>query len=119
MSPATALIAALPGPVTTVTPAAPAGPAASINAANGGSVLPGTQFLSQLASGIGSWALIAAVVGIFVGAIMWAFGSYSQNYQQAYNGRRGVMVSGLAALLVGVGPYLIGFFFARGQGITS
>jgi hypothetical protein len=31
-----------------------------------------------LANGIGGWALVAAMIGIVVGAVMWAFGHYSQ-----------------------------------------
>ena len=89
-------------------------PALHIDVNGGGGNLPGTDTLSQLASGIGFWALIAAVVGIFLGALMWAFGSYSQNYQQAYNGRRGVLISALAALLIGAGPHIISVFFGQG-----
>lgn len=77
--------------------------------------LPGTQFLQQVANGIGSWALIAAMIGVVVGGVMWAFGHYSQNFQQAYNGRRGVLVSGLAAALVGGAPYIINFFTSKGS----
>lgn len=76
--------------------------------------LPGSGVLQGLADGIDSWALIASMVGVVVGAVVWAFGHYSQNYQQAYNGRKGVMVSGLAALLVGATPAIINFFFAKG-----
>jgi hypothetical protein len=76
--------------------------------------LPGTKELQRLADGVDFWALIAAMVGILVGAVLWAFGHYSQNYQQAYNGRRGVMVSGLAALLVGGAPEIINFFASKG-----
>ncbi|MCU4186945.1 DUF6112 family protein [Acidiferrimicrobium sp. IK] len=78
-------------------------------------VVPGTTFLDNLASGLGTWALIASVIGIFAGGVIWAFGSYSQNYQQAYNGRKGVLVSGVAALLIGAGPHLIGFFYSQGS----
>jgi hypothetical protein len=46
-----------------------------------------------------------------------AFGHYSQNYQQAYNGRRGVVVSALAAVLIGGAPYIISFFLHRGAAI--
>ena len=60
--------------------------------------LPGAATLQRLADGIGGWALIAAMMGIVVGAVLWAFGHYSQNYQQAYNGRRGVMVRPLLVL---------------------
>lgn len=34
--------------------------------------LPGTQVLVGLANGLGFWALIAAVVGVVVGAVVWA-----------------------------------------------
>ena len=50
---------------------------------------------------------------------MGAFGHYSQNYQQAYNGRRGVLVSALAALLIGGAPHIISFFLGQGNGILS
>ncbi len=77
--------------------------------------LPGTNTLQALANGVDSWALIAAMVGVVIGAVIWAFGHYSQNYQQAYNGRKGVMVSGLAALLMGAAPLVINFLFAQGS----
>jgi MFS family permease len=81
--------------------------------------LPGATTLQRLADGIGGWALIAAMLGIVIGAVLWAFGHYSQNYQQAYNGRRGVMVSALAAVLIGGAPHIIAFFLGQGTGITS
>jgi MFS family permease len=81
--------------------------------------LPGAPTLQRLADGIGGWALIAAMMGIVIGAVLWAFGHYSQNYQQAYNGRRGVMVSALAAVLIGGAPHIIGFFLGQGAGISS
>ena len=86
---------------------------ATLNPAAGN--LPGSHVFQQLADGIGSWAIIAAVVGVVVGGVMWAFGHYSQNYQQAYNGRKGVMVSGLAALLIGAAPTIVNFFLHQGH----
>lgn len=79
--------------------------------------LPGGTVLSALASGVGHWALIASVVGVVVGGVMWAFGHFSHNFQQSYNGRRGVIVSGLAALLIGASQDIIGFFFTQGASI--
>ena len=76
--------------------------------------LPGFPVLQDLTNGIEGWALIAALVGIVIGAILWAFGHYSQNYQQAYNGRRGVMVSALAAVLIGGAQPIISFFLNLG-----
>jgi MFS family permease len=79
--------------------------------------LPGAAVLKNLANGVGGWALIAAMLGVVVGAVMWAFGHYSQNYQQAYNGRRGVMVSALAAVLIGGAPQIVSFFLGKGSAI--
>jgi MFS family permease len=81
------------------------------------SQLPGTSVLINLTNGIEAWALIASLAGVVVGAVIWAFGHYSQNYHQAYNGRKGVIVSALAALLVGGAPYLIRFFELKGSGL--
>jgi len=76
--------------------------------------LPGTSVLENIAGGIGHWALIASIVGVIIGGIMWAFGHFSHNYQQSYNGRRGLIVSGLAALLIGGATQIISFFFSQG-----
>ena len=76
--------------------------------------LPGTAVLDNLASGVGHWALIASVVGVIIGGIMWAFGHFSHNYQQSYNGRRGLIVSAVAALLIGGANQIISFFFSQG-----
>jgi MFS family permease len=98
--------------------AAPSGPGGpSLHPDAGG--LPGAAALQRLADGVGGWALIAAMMGIVIGAVLWAFGHYSQNYQQAYNGRRGVMVSALAAVLIGGAPHIISFFLGQGNGIAA
>lgn len=77
--------------------------------------LPGGSVLQNLANGIGAWALIGALLGLVIGAALWALGAHAQNYQNSYIGRRTVLVSGLAALLIGAAPALINFFFAAGQ----
>jgi type IV secretory pathway VirB2 component (pilin) len=82
-----------------------------------GGYLPGETVLENLASGVGHWALLAAIVGVIVGGIMWAFGHFSHNYQQSYSGRRGVIVSAVAALLIGGASQIISFFFTAGAGI--
>jgi MFS family permease len=79
--------------------------------------LPGESVLSNLASGVAHWALLASILGVVVGGVMWAFGHFSHNYQQSYNGRKGVLVSGLAALLIGGAQEIIGFFFTAGQNV--
>ncbi len=81
------------------------------------SSLPGSDVLQNLMNGIGGWALALALVGLVVGAAAWALGSHSQNYQQSFVGRRAVLISGLAALLIGAGPAIVNFFFSAGQGV--
>ncbi|MGP8060400.1 MAG: DUF6112 family protein [Acidimicrobiales bacterium] len=79
--------------------------------------LPGGGTLQQLTNGLGGWALVAALVGLLIGAAAWALGSHSQNYHQSFVGRRTVLVSGLAALLIGAAPTLVNFFFHTGTGL--
>jgi hypothetical protein len=81
------------------------------------SPLPGGQALQDLINGLGFWALLAALAGMLVGAVLWAVGHHSSNYQQAYSGRKGVMVSGAAALVIGAAPTLIRYFFTLGQNV--
>ncbi|HZD64478.1 MAG TPA: DUF6112 family protein [Acidimicrobiales bacterium] len=79
--------------------------------------LPGGAVLQRLADGIGGWALVLALIGLVIGAAAWALGAHSQNYHQAVAGRRAVVVSGLAALIVGAAPGIVNFFFTAGQGV--
>jgi hypothetical protein len=81
--------------------------------------LPGTDQLSSLASGLGFWALLIAIAAMVVGAAMWAIGNHSQNYQQSFNGRRTVITSGLAALVIGAAPALVSWFFSLGQQVKA
>jgi hypothetical protein len=79
--------------------------------------VPGTQVIERIAGGIGSWGLILSVVGLVVGAATWALGSHSSNYQYASAGRRAVIASGLAALIIGAAPAVVNFFFAQGSSV--
>ena len=79
--------------------------------------LPGGGTLQELTNGLGVWALIAALAGLLIGAAAWALGVHSQNFHQSLVGRRTVLVSGLAALLIGAAPPLINFFFHTGTNL--
>jgi hypothetical protein len=80
--------------------------------------LPGGAELQKLTDGIGSWALGLTLIGLVIGAAVWALGAHSQNFQQSVVGRRAVIVCGLAALLIGAAPEIITFLFGAGQAIT-
>jgi hypothetical protein len=81
------------------------------------SALPGGQVIQRIADGIGGWALLLSLIGLVIGAATWAIGAHSQNYQQSYLGRRAVLVSGAAALVIGAAPAIINFFFHLGLGV--
>lgn len=81
------------------------------------SQLPGGQILQNLMNGLQFWALALALVGLVIGAAAWALGSHGQNYQQTFVGRRAVLISGLAALLIGAGPGIVTFFYNAGSGV--
>jgi hypothetical protein len=44
-------------------------------------------------------------------------GVHSQNFQQSMVGRRAVLVSGLAALLIGAAPHIVNFFSGQGTNL--
>ena len=77
--------------------------------------LPGGGVLQNLTDGIAGWALVLALLGLLVGAALWALGSHSQNWHQTHVGKRAVMVSALAALLIGAAPAVINFFAGQGR----
>jgi MFS family permease len=91
--------------------------AQTVNLSPDPSQLPGASVLQNLTNGIGGWALIAALVGLVIGAVAWAFGQHSQNYHQAYSGRKGVIISAVAALLIGAAPHVITFFTNVGNAV--
>lgn len=90
---------------------------ASVSLSPSSTFLPGSLVLQQIADGIASWALIGALIALLAGAALWALGSHSQNMHQSAQGRRAVMTSLLAAVLVGAAPELINFFFRTGLGV--
>ncbi len=85
------------------------------------SQLPGGQVLQRLTDGLGGWALALSLVGLLIGAAAWGGRAppphKPPNNQQSYSGRKAVLVSGFAALLIGAGPAIVNFFFSTGQGV--
>ena len=79
--------------------------------------LPGSAALQQLANGIAAWALVGALIALLLGAGLWAVGSHTQNMHQSAQGRRAVVASLVAAVLVGAAPALINFFFHTGLSV--
>ena len=77
--------------------------------------LPGSSALEQLVSGLAFWALVAALGGLLISAAVWALSAHSGNYHHSALGRRGTVISAIAAFLVGAAPAIIGFFEDLGR----
>lgn len=77
--------------------------------------LPGSTALESLISDLAFWALLAALAGLLVSAAVWALSSHSGNYHHTSMGRRGTLISAVAAFLVGAAPAIIAFFENLGQ----
>jgi hypothetical protein len=90
---------------------------ASVSLSPSTSDLPGSAALQSIADGIASWALIGALVALLLGAVLWAIGSHTQNMHQSAQGRRAVLTSIAAAILIGAAPELINFFFNTGLSV--
>ena len=77
--------------------------------------LPSSSALEKLISGLAFWALLAALGGLLISAAVWALSAHSGNYHHATIGRRGTIVSAVAAFLVGAAPAIIAFFENLGR----
>ena len=87
----------------------------SLNPATG--ALPGSAALQQITNGIAAWALIGSLAALLLGAALWAVGSHTQNMHHSAQGRRAVLTSLGAAILIGAAPTLINFFFKTGLSV--
>jgi hypothetical protein len=81
------------------------------------SALPGSAALQQIVDGIAAWALVGSLGALLLGAALWAVGSHTQNMHQSAQGRRAVLTSLGAAILIGAAPSLINFFFKTGLSV--
>lgn len=76
--------------------------------------LPGSSALQSLISGMAFWALLASLAGLLISAAVWALSSHSGNYHHSALGRRGTVISAVAAFIVGAAPAIINFFESLG-----
>jgi hypothetical protein len=80
--------------------------------------LPGTSEAEKIVGALLTFGLIAAVAGIAIAAMSWALGSHSANPHLAGRGKTGVIVSCLAAMLVGGADILVNFFASAGGALS-
>lgn len=79
--------------------------------------LPGSGVLQNLVDGLAFWALLACLAGIIVAAAVWAFAAHSNNHHYSANGRRGLLVSAVAALAIGASAAIVNFFAEAGDAV--
>ncbi|WP_330457383.1 DUF6112 family protein [Streptomyces sp. NBC_00820] len=76
--------------------------------------LPGLSVLKQVMGSINLFGLVAVVGALAVSAAVWAWGHHSGGHQAEANGKKGVMVSAGAALLMGAANGVVAFFSTLG-----
>ena len=76
--------------------------------------IPGGPQLQQVVNGMAGLGLIAAVGATVIAAVVWAFGSHSQNLHQTHAGKRGVLIGAGAAGVIGAAAALVNFFVKLG-----
>ncbi len=77
--------------------------------------LPGSRVLQDLVDGAQGWALALALIGVFVGAAVWAVATHGHNPHYAGRGKGAALVSAASALAIGAGPGLVNFFSSLGS----
>lgn len=80
--------------------------------------LPGGDVLQKLLNGAAAFGLMACVGAFVVGAAQWGFGSRSQNYGQAADGKEKMMKSVGGAFAIGAVAAIINFFYHAGTGVS-
>lgn len=80
--------------------------------------LPGVGAFQKLLNGAAALALMACVAAFVVGAAQWGFGSRSQNYSQAADGKERMLKSAAGAFGIGAVAAVINFFYKAGTGVA-
>lgn len=79
--------------------------------------LPGADAFQKLLNGAAALGLLACVGAFVWGAAQWGFGSKSQNYSQAADGRERMLKGVGGAFAIGAVSAVINFFYNAGTGV--
>jgi uncharacterized membrane protein YbhN (UPF0104 family) len=78
--------------------------------------IPGLARFKGLVSALVPFALVACVLTVIVGAIIWAMGGFTNNPHRATSGKSTVLWSLVAAIVIGAAGFAVGW--AHDQGTT-
>lgn len=78
---------------------------------------PGAKKLQGLIADIRTWSLIAVVIAVIIAAVLWAWGSQSQNAAQATQGKKGILVAIAAGAVIVAANALIQWGVDFGAGV--
>ena len=87
---------------------------AGVNVTPNSKGLHGISELQNIVGALLTIGLIAALAGLAISASVWAVGNHSANPVLAGRGKSGVLVSFVAAALIGGAVALINFFAGAG-----
>lgn len=87
---------------------------AGVNVSPNTSGLPGISELQNIVGALLTVGLVAALAGLVLSAIVWSVGNHSTNPVLSGRGKTGVLVSFVAAALIGGAVALINFFAGAG-----
>lgn len=76
--------------------------------------LPGADTANGMVGGLMIYGLIFCIVGVILSAGLWAIGSFSSNYTQSVNGKKGFLICAGAAIAIGAARMLVNWFADTG-----
>jgi len=81
--------------------------------------LPGGQLAKNWVKGVAFYGLVFTAIGSVLSGGLWAVGSFSNNYTQSVNGKKGFLVCAGAALAIGATNVLVKYFYDAGQTLDT
>ena len=81
-------------------------------------VAPGQAALQDVTNTVRTWSLIGCVIAIIIAAVLWAWGSQSQNAAQATQGKKGIIVAIVAAAVIVAATTLVKWGMHVGTGFS-
>lgn len=91
--------------------------AAKVSVSPNSDGIPGGAAAQKLLNGAAAFALLACVGAVIWGAAQWGFGSRSNNYSQADDGKTRMLKGVGGAFGIGAAAAVINFFFDAGTAV--